>query len=1058
MTSPSVSILDQWLATVAPDESQKLERRLRWDELDHSALESALKNEASSGHLCPKQWQAGLDLCRSTLQKYCHLPLQPYAANETRAFLDIWWPVHLHLQQWLKDEIGSESGIDDIVFCNLTDALLERLCLVSEPVLWRCFSSGRGPGAMLLAHLGSENDASCSPVRELYEQFVQQHRRDGLASLLAEFPVLGRLIGTVVALWKISTIEMLQRVQSDRSALEQTFAIPRTSTLMAVKQGLSDPHCGGRCVAILSFSQSEQANLGHVVYKPKEMGVDAAYQSLLADLNNNSELEPLRTLAVHVGDGYGYMEYVEHQLCNGNESLNRFYANAGRLTAILHLLGCTDCHHENLMACGDQLLLIDTETLFEANLPDYIAEASFPALTSSAPSSFSHQLQQSVLHSGLLPQWTFLGDQKTAVDISALGSDPPSTQEAFAYGWFGINSDGMMPGRVARPPRLATSLPVGIGTANPFHCFLDPFCDGFATQSQVLIDQRKRWLYQSTVLDRFAGLQRRIVLRGTRVYAALQRQQFEPAALRTPEAQALKLEQLGRSFLVAESRPDNWPVFAAERRQMQQLDIPFFTHRIDGHSLHLNDHGSELPGFIRTSGLQAARERLAAFSYDEVNFQISLIRAAVQTRFLNVISNAASSSSSPASDLPDISLTAVEAATRIGQQLLDVAIRDCDDQLNWLGMDVGPDGYNLKLGLVGSSLYSGTTGIACFLSELSKHNVDLPGAAEAQASIVRPLFDLVEHPNAERRHRWWRDQPLGLGGCGGVLLALNHLRMYPLAEALLSDALPRFIQTDHQLDLIGGSAGLIGALLQLGTTEALELASKAGYHLVKHQNESGSWDKRIFKTPLLGFSHGTAGFAAALACLHQRTGEDEFADAARAALAYERVRFNHNQGNWPDLRAVITDESEAKFMVAWCHGAPGIALSRACLWGTALWDEQCCHEISVATATTAAMTSPRFDHLCCGSLGLMVVLRLLASGPWPMSNDLRATATSQMNHYVARALIRCGSPNLELRGFGAFMQSGFFTGLSGIGFALLDNSDARSAITNFMCAGLYPDQ
>ena len=96
----------------------------------------------------------------------------------------------------------------------------------------------------------------------------------------------------------------------------------------------------------------------------------------------------------------------------------------------------------------------------------------------------------------------------------------------------------------------------------------------------------------------------------TRVYFAIQRQQLEPASLRSPLAQALKLEQLARSFLLAESRPHHWPVFASELEQMRQLDIPFFTHPIDGDALHLNEAEWQLPGFLETSGLASARERL----------------------------------------------------------------------------------------------------------------------------------------------------------------------------------------------------------------------------------------------------------------------------------------------------------------------------------------------------------------------------------------------------------------------------------------------------------------
>lgn len=210
-------------------------------------------------------------------------------------------------------------------------------------------------------------------MREHYERFIQRHRKDGIESLLKEFPELGRFIGVVVVLWLQASTEMLERICADREVLQKLFAIPLTHSLLEVQQGLSDPHRGGRAVAVLSFGSDQQSEK-KVVYKPKEMGVDAAYQGLLADLNSLSNSPPLRTLTIHDADGYGYMEYVPHRLAKDDRELEQFYVNAGRLTAVLHLLGCTDCHHENLIACGDQMLLIDTETLLEADVPDHISD------------------------------------------------------------------------------------------------------------------------------------------------------------------------------------------------------------------------------------------------------------------------------------------------------------------------------------------------------------------------------------------------------------------------------------------------------------------------------------------------------------------------------------------------------------------------------------------------------------------------------------------------------------------------------------------------------------
>ncbi len=729
------------------------------------------------------------------------------------------------------------------------------------------------------------------------------------------------------------------------------------------------------------------------------------------------------------------------------------------MTAILHLLGCTDCHHENLVACGEQLVLIDTETLLEPVLPDPDLDAvsETPLM---GPSSLSRRFHQSVLRSGLLPQWIFIGAKKVAVDISALGISPPSSREQLVAGWLGINSDGMLPGRISRPSKLPTSLPVGIGSSNPFHRFLDAFCEGFSNQAQVLILQRERWLQTSNVLNCFAGLTRRSILRNTRVYYALQRQQLSPEALRSHQSQALKLEELSRSFLLAQTKPKNWPILAAERRQMQQLDIPFFTHRIDGDALRLDRKGNLINGFISRSGLQSARQRLSRLDQTEIDFQLNLIRGAVQARRL--LADTANISVVEQEDTPVTSQvpTSLQAASQIGEQLLRLAIRDQHGRVDWLGMDLGRDGESFYFGPVGYSLYGGSIGVACFLDQLSRHNIELSGAAETRASITRTFAEFTEHGTADALRRWWRNQSLGLNGCGGVLLGLQQLGELNIVDQLVDKALPRFINADEQLDMIGGCAGLIGALLRAKNNKALEIAIIAGEHLVKRQNESGGWNVVRQKLPLLGFSHGTAGYAAALANLYKQCGYSHFADAARSALSYERSRFNSSKRNWPDFRISTGANEPHVFWVAWCHGAPGIGLSRSCLWGTELWDDECIEEINSALKTTAETSVLSSDHLCCGSLGLVVILEMLASGPWKIDSGVRKQANDAASDLRAQALQRCVDGELQLRGFdtrdGNVLLPGFFTGLSGMGLALLNTHESRLTTETLLCGGLNP--
>ena len=70
------------------------------------------------------------------------------------------------------------------------------------------------------------------------------------------------------------------------------------------------------------------------------------------------------------------------------------------------------------------------------------------------------------------------------------------------------------------------------------------------------------------------------------------------------------------------------------------------------------------------------------------------------------------------------------------------------------------------------------------------------------------------------------------------------------------------------------------------------------------------------------------------------------------AFAYERAHFDASEGNWPDLRDEPGGTRRGqRYMTAWCHGAPGIALSRLRAYEL-LGDETCKDEAITALQTT----------------------------------------------------------------------------------------------------------
>jgi lantibiotic modifying enzyme len=76
---------------------------------------------------------------------------------------------------------------------------------------------------------------------------------------------------------------------------------------------------------------------------------------------------------------------------------------------------------------------------------------------------------------------------------------------------------------------------------------------------------------------------------------------------------------------------------------------------------------------------------------------------------------------------------------------------------------------------------------------------------------------------------------------------------------------------------------------------------------------------------MTGLSHGAAGIGLALLELYAESGRADFLELARGAFAYEDSYFTPHEGNWRDLRHSAPDPPYCR---AWCHGAPGIALSR----------------------------------------------------------------------------------------------------------------------------------
>jgi hypothetical protein len=280
-------------------------------------------------------------------------------------------------------------------------------------------------------------------------------------------------------------------------------------------------------------------------------------------------------------------------------------------------------------------------------------------------------------------------------------------------------------------------------------------------------------------------------------------------------------------------------------------------------------------------------------------------------------------------------------AVAVGRRLCTQAIWH-GSECTWIGRAPAAnhgagDGTEVTYRPIDAHLYAGTAGVAWFLGELSVASADEQHSDTALGAI-RHALRVTEDAG--------QGALIGLfEGAVGVALVAARLGLILKAPDLAERAwvLLKRVRSgrgDMGADLLGGAAGAVIGLLvarQLVDQPALnDLAASLGEHLLRTAEETAggsSWRwnaQACFRNPT-GYSHGTAGITHALLELFDLTGDERYRACAERATAYDREAFDAAAGNWADYRLPPGRRPRVwvpRYAVAWCHGAPGIAVAR----------------------------------------------------------------------------------------------------------------------------------
>ena len=261
---------------------------------------------------------------------------------------------------------------------------------------------------------------------------------------------------------------------------------------------------------------------------------------------------------------------------------------------------------------------------------------------------------------------------------------------------------------------------------------------------------------------------------------------------------------------------------------------------------------------------------------------------------------------------------------------------------------------NSVFNIVNETIYNGVAGVTLFFIELyrvKKNNRYYECILQSSKWMIWYCTN-----NKAKSYAFYTGR-LGTAYVLSLVYAMFPNKELDIAICQIIDELEQL--PDDQLvinDLINGNAGIILGLMLIheirGGGKIIKNVERLCKLIISNSNVADRgyfWDSNSqYMYGLCGFSHGVSGISFALAEAGYYFNNNDLIKFAEESLRYEQWQYSKNSNDWPDLR-VSASENESdyieelrklwqngnhnklrtpSFMKAWCHGAPGIGLSR----------------------------------------------------------------------------------------------------------------------------------
>ncbi|WP_342715406.1 type 2 lanthipeptide synthetase LanM family protein [Bacillus paramycoides] len=864
---------------------------------------------------------------------------------------------------------------------------------------------------------------------ERYNIFLNDSLTDKhyLENFHNEYSVLFRLLLQTVKKWAEYISEIIENTQRDK--LDLNLIYNQGNELGAIKGidlGLGDSH-NGKSVVLIEFESGKK-----IIYKPRSLCIDQQYNELIKFFNSQKATKN-NFFEINVLDrkNYGWTEFIEHLGCKKETQVKDFYIRTGNLLALMYILNATDFHHENIIAHSEYPVPIDLESLMHQNFFDF----NDGAKNKTAIQKADELIKKSVHSIGMLPHQAFLekgNKNNVGVDLSGMGAKFEQKSSYKVQKIINLNSDLIRLDKDFFNIKSEKNNPYILGETIKNSDYIEEIKYGFHELYTWVMDHKN---IMRNKLEQFNNLETRFILRPTNQYSRLLNQSFHPDFLRNGVTRDLFLHRVN----INKPKKNNIDIIVKkEKKDLLNGDIPFFFTKVNEPHLYI-DKLNRVDNYFKKSNRELIRSKITHLSKNDLSLQLNIIHMSVLAGDSQYSNESIEINLEKQPDKTILKNDYLKQAVKIGEYILSKAINGKVNNLPdycWISTIFdGTEESNWRISPTGVDLYNGNAGVAIFLSYLSKltNRTDFKKASYVSLNSIREQFKNT-NPN-ELVHLGAFD---GWAGClYSMYIIAECWNDSELKEEVYNgvDVINASLKHVEEIDITSGLAGVLGILLSIYKTtdyqNALKGAETCANKIINSSVTIGkgiAWQSPLDNIAYTGFAHGTSGIVSMLARLYTINKDPTLLDTIKKGLCFERGNYVSSQKNW---KRSFTDNT---FQYSWCHGAPGILLSRLILKDIGYQDNLIDQEILTAISTTLERGVACNHSLCHGNFGQIEILKIASQliDDTSLNNKIASLTEYVLQDIDLKGMDQLSSKRIETQGL--------MNGLAGYGYGLLAQS------------------